>query len=203
MSPERGGYVNVFYVFWSKSFFNCYCFSEVEEASGSARKGRKRKSMAGEKKKAKKKKRTSEIIDNVRLGTQLSNMMWSEWDWIDFFLLFFLYAQLPATFTLVMIAYCFQCLIAYFHLIISHVFVCGLVVWLAMFLGLCVVLNHCLFCRRHPRMTVNMRFRLQKKGVRDQLRYGMNIVLNWFIVAILPTIACYCRFHSDELSNHA
>lgn len=31
--------------------------------------------MAGEKKKAKKKKRTSEIIDNVRLGTRLSNMM--------------------------------------------------------------------------------------------------------------------------------
>ena len=33
------------------------------------------------------------------------------------------------------------------------------------------LLNHCLFCRRHPRMTVNMRFRLQKKGVRDHLRY--------------------------------
>ena len=92
--------------------------------------------MAGEKKKAKKKKRTSEIIDNVRLGTRLSIMMWSECDRIDLFQLFVLYAQLPSTFTLVMIAYCSQYLIAYFHLIILYVFVCGLVVWPAKFLGL-------------------------------------------------------------------
>ena len=131
-------------------------------------------------KRRKRRKRREPLKLLIMWGLGLDSVIWC--DWIDLFQLFFLNAQLPSTFTLAMTAYYSQYLIAYFHLVTSRVFVCGLVMWLAMFLGLCVVLNHCLFCRRHPRMTVNMRFRLQKKGVRDQLRYVIKIVLKWFDV---------------------